>query len=177
MPVGHLSSLEKCLFSSHACFLIGLFVFLILLCMSCLYVLDINSSSVASCANIFSHLVDCLSFCWWLPLLLSLISSHVFIFALLSFALEDWSKKISLRFMPENVLPLSSLVFISHVASFHFRSPVWIFLYLFESNFLNIQNIVLITVFMSSADSNSYVSSGLVVISQSPHCGSCFHDF
>ena len=42
-----LSSLEKSLFTSSAQFWIGLFVFLILSCMSCLYILEINPLSIA----------------------------------------------------------------------------------------------------------------------------------
>ena len=53
-------SLEKYLFSSLAHFLIGLFVFLVLSCMSCLYILEINSLSVVSFATI-SHRSE------WLP--------------------------------------------------------------------------------------------------------------
>ena len=50
-----MSSLEKCLFSFLVHFFIGFFIFLALSCMSCLYVLEINSLSVVSFAVIFSH--------------------------------------------------------------------------------------------------------------------------
>ena len=76
-------SSEKCLSMSSTHFLIGLFSFLMLSCMSCLYILEINTLTVASFANIFSHSVGCLLVLLMVSFavqnLLSLIRSHLFI--------------------------------------------------------------------------------------------------
>ena len=55
-----ISSLEKCLFRYFSHFLIGLSVFLVLSCMSCLYSLEINPLSFVSFAIISSHSEGCL---------------------------------------------------------------------------------------------------------------------
>ena len=60
MFVGNLYIFFGELFRSSAHFWIGLFVFLILSCISCLYILEINPLSVASFANIVSHSEGCL---------------------------------------------------------------------------------------------------------------------
>ena len=62
--------------------------------------LDVNPLLVVSFANIYSHSVGCLFVLLMVPFavqnLLSLIRSHLFIFAFISFVLGDRSKKILL---------------------------------------------------------------------------------
>ena len=55
-----MSSLEKSLFRSSAYVFIELSGFLILSCMSYLYILEVNPLLVTLCANIFSHSDCCL---------------------------------------------------------------------------------------------------------------------
>ena len=55
-----MSPLEQCLFRYFSYFLIGLFVFLALICMSCSYILEINPLSIVSFVIIFSHSEGCL---------------------------------------------------------------------------------------------------------------------
>ena len=93
-----MSSLEKCLFRSSAQFWFWLFVFLILSCMSCLYILEINPLSVDSFADVFSHSEGCLFIFFMVSFavqkLVRFIRSHLFIFVFISISLGGGSKKI-----------------------------------------------------------------------------------
>ena len=60
-------SLEKRLFRSSAYFLIRFFVLLVLSCRSCLYILEVNPSSVISFVVIFSHFEGFISPCIQFP--------------------------------------------------------------------------------------------------------------
>ena len=90
-----MSSLEKCLFSPLAHFFIALLIFLELSCRSYLYIFEINSLSVASFAIIFSHSEGCLfnllRVSFVVQQRLSLIRSHLFIFAFISITLGGGS--------------------------------------------------------------------------------------
>ena len=93
---------EKCLCRSSALFLIGIFVFYIRSCMSCLCILEINPLSVASLANIFSPSIICPYALFRISLaeqkLLSLIRPHLFTFVFISITQGEGSRKIYIYF-------------------------------------------------------------------------------
>ena len=76
--------------------------------MSCLYILEINSLSIASFANILSHSVGCLFLLFMVSFaikrLLSLIRSHLFIFVFISIT-RQIQEDIAAVY-EENILPV-----------------------------------------------------------------------
>ena len=105
--------------------------------------------SVASFTNTFSQSIGFLFILFVVSSvvqkLLSLVRSHLFIFAFISFALGDGSKKTLLRFMSENVLHMFSCSFM--VSYFIFR-PLNHFEFIFVcgvsecSNFMDLHEAV-----------------------------------
>ena len=91
----YMSSFEKCLFRSFSHFFIGSFICLILSCMNCFYILEINPLSIVSFAIIFSHSEDCLFILLIassaVQKLLSLIRFYLFTFVFISITLGSGS--------------------------------------------------------------------------------------
>uniref|UniRef100_A0A8D1M7F0 Uncharacterized protein n=1 Tax=Sus scrofa TaxID=9823 RepID=A0A8D1M7F0_PIG len=90
----------------------GLVVFLVWSCRSCLSILEMNPLSVYSLAKMFSHSVGCLFVLFRVSFavqkLLSLMRSHLFIFVFVVNTLVGGSEKMLLSFMLEIVWPMFS---------------------------------------------------------------------
>ena len=114
---------------------LGCLCFLLLSCMSCLYILEIKPLLVTSFASIFSQAACCLFVLFMISfavqMLLSFIRSPLFSFVFIFITLGGGSKKILLRFFSKSVLPMfSSKSFI--ISGFTFRSLIqfeFIFVY------------------------------------------------
>ena len=102
-PLGEMSIQVFCPFFS---WVVG---FLLLSCISCLYILKIKPLSVALFATIFFHSVSCLFYFFYGFLCHAKacqFKSHWFIFAFISVGLGDWPETTFVRLMSENVLPM-----------------------------------------------------------------------
>ena len=120
-----MSSLEKCLERSKQIFhpLIG--CFLILSCMRCQYILEMNTLSVALFANIFSHSERCLWVSFAVQKLLSLIRYHLFL--LLFSLLQEVGKKRSCCDLCQRVFFLCFLLRVLWCLVFQVFNPFWVY--------------------------------------------------
>ena len=100
-----ISSLEKYIFIFSAHFLIGLFIYLMLSCMSSLYILDIKPLLVISLASTFSHSVGSLFIL--LMLSLEMLFSKIY-FCSSCPCLRRQVKKMILILISKNLLPMFS---------------------------------------------------------------------
>ena len=124
--------------------------FLLLSCVSCLCILEIDPLLVALYTDIVPHSVDCFFVLFMVSFavqkLLSFIRSHLFIFVFIFITLGGGSKKILLLFMWESVLPVFfSKSFI--VSSLIFRSLIYLeFIFVFRvrecSNFILFHTVI-----------------------------------
>ena len=114
---------------------VGCFCFLVLNSVSSSYVLNIKPLLNISFINIFSQLVDCLSFYWSFSLQykssFGLIWFHLFIFALVALAWGDTSKKILLRLMSKRILPMFySRNFMVSGITFKILTQFWVYFFI-----------------------------------------------
>ena len=124
--------------------------FLLLSCMSCLCVLEIDPLLVALYTDIVSYSVDSFFVLFMVSFavqkLLSFIRSHLFIFVFIFITLGGGSKKILLLFMWKSVLPMFfSKSFI--VSGLIFRSVIYFeFIFVFHvrecSNFILLHAVI-----------------------------------
>ena len=93
MPIGHLYFLFGEIYLGLLPFFSWVVCFLLLSCVSCLYILESKLLSVTLFADVFSHSIGCLFILFIVFFavlkLVSLNRSHLFIFVFISVALED----------------------------------------------------------------------------------------